>query len=590
MLCARQRIADDALRVHARRPDAAAPRLDACCAALRLRYEVVGALGTRTAHQAAATAQMVLTWGADLDAAPAEAGEPLPPLPGAQGEQDVLPAPRLAGEAAYARDPLPALEQAAVLSAALAVRKGRAADELRAWEMAPYVDAVRSQRRGAPTLRAAADLLAARHEVTRGRTRERAMEQLQALADALAAPSPPVEARARCAFAAWLPAAPALRRELGEALLACGAVGAAMAVFEALELWDPLIACLQLAGKRAEAGALVRRLLAQTPRDARLWCALGDATGDESHYRTAWEVSERRSARAQRSLARGASGRADWPACAAAWELALAINPLHPEGWFGLGYAAMQTGDDARALAAFSRVTAQEPENGEAWNNVAALSLKAGSTAAALSALQECVKHKREAWQVWDNLCTVAARCGGAPQAASAALQLLRLTAGKRAPDAEALDALVDACAQAAPDALLPRQVGEVLAAAAAGGAGSTQFWAAFGRYRMARGDATGAAECAARRMRAAGDAAWDRDGAAFEAYADACVSLAGAHLAAGGARDLAAVRMQLRGALKRAAERFEDADGYARVSAVLQQVCAREEELRAAEAPPPAP
>ena len=89
-------------------------------------------------------------------------------------------------------------------------------------------------------------------------------------------------------------------------------------------------------------------------------------------------------------------------------------------------------------------------------------------------------------------------------------------------------------------------------------------------------------------RMRAAGDAEWDRDAEAFEAYADACVSLAQAHVDAGSVRDLAAVRMQLRGALKRAAERFEDADGYARMSAALADVSAREEALRAA--PPPVP
>ena len=576
-----------------RRPDDAAPRLAACCAALRLRHEVVGALGTRTVHQQAATAQMVLTWHVDPDADAVEAGEPLPPLPGDAGadasadpdasEPDVLPAPRL--DAALARAPLPALEQAALLAEALGVRKGRAADELRAWDMAPYVDAVREQRSGAPTLRAAADLLAVRHEVTRGRTRERAMGNMQSLTEALSAPLPPPHARARLAFATWLPAAPALRREMGEQLLAVGAVGAAMAVFEALELWDPLIACLQLAGKRAEAGTLVRRLLEALPRDARLWCALGDATGDENHYRTAWEASEHRSARSQRSLARGASGRQDWPGCAAAWELALAINPLHAEGWFGLGYASMQTGDDTRALVAFSRVTAQEAENGEAWNNVAALSLRAGRSAAALSALLECVKHKRDAWQVWDNLATVAARCSAWAQAATACSQLLRLTAGKRCPDEEALASLVDAAAEAPPAALLRTQVGDVLIAAAAGGANTPRFWALSAAHRAAQGDATGAAECAARRMRAAQDAAWDRDAEAFEAYADACVALAEAHAASGGVRDLAAVRMQLRGALKRSAERFGDAGGHARMATALEAVTAREDALRAAEA-----
>jgi tetratricopeptide (TPR) repeat protein len=571
---------------------------------------VQGELGMRTVHQSEAKAQMVLRWQCDPEAEPAEAGDALPAVSGAgagveaggddasapgraarmlgeeEEEADVLPLPSLMCADGTTRAPLPPLEQAAVLAAALGVRKGRAADELRAWDMAPYVEAVRAQPRGAPVLRAAADLLAARHERTRGRTRMRALSCLEALADALRAPLPPVAARACFAWAAWLPPVPALRRELGEQLLSAGLVGAAMAMFEALELWDALIVCLQLAGKRAEAGALIRERLVATPLDARLWCALGDATGEEVHYRKAWEVSDGHSARAQRSLARAASSRAEYPAAVAAWEAALAINPMYPEGWFGLGYACMKTGDERRALSAFSRVTAQEPENGEAWNNVAALSLSAGRDASALAALQECVKHKRDAWPVWDNLATVAARCSAWSTAANAAATLLRLTSGKRAPEQEVLAGLVGAVeALGTAASPLATQVGAVLQAAAGGGAASADTWALYARFRSARGDTTGAAECLARRLRALQDGAWDRERAAFDAYVDASVALAEAHIAHGAQRDLAGVRLQLRGALKRAAESFADTQPHARLTDALARVSAREDELRAAAA-----
>lgn len=64
---------------------------------------------------------------------------------------------------------------------------------------------------------------------------------------------------------------------------------------------------------------MCRDRLEVTPKDARLWCALGDLTKDESHYVTAWEVSNHRHSRAKRSLARSAAAREDFEACAGHW-------------------------------------------------------------------------------------------------------------------------------------------------------------------------------------------------------------------------------------------------------------------------------
>ena len=94
------------------------------------------------------------------------------------------------------------------------------------------------------------------------------------------------------------------------------------------------------------------------------------------------------------------------------WELALAVNPPHPDGWFALGHcelkrptapagnlpsdssssstASLQTdaiaeGEDEakalfpgedRALQAFTRCVHQAPDHAQAWNNIAALHLK----------------------------------------------------------------------------------------------------------------------------------------------------------------------------------------------------------------------
>jgi hypothetical protein len=82
--------------------------------------------------------------------------------------------------------------------------------------------------------------------------------------------------------------------------------------------------------------------------------------------------------------------------------LALALNPLHPDGWFALGSASLKVGLISQlflplsnfgcwvhilliykwmlqareldsAINAFTRSVQLNPENGESWNNLAAL-------------------------------------------------------------------------------------------------------------------------------------------------------------------------------------------------------------------------
>lgn len=67
----------------------------------------------------------------------------------------------------------------------------------------------------------------------------------------------------KCSFvyATLLPPRVEMHKEYGEQLVACGLVGAAMEVFEKLELWDNLLVCYSLLEKVPQALALVRRRL-----------------------------------------------------------------------------------------------------------------------------------------------------------------------------------------------------------------------------------------------------------------------------------------------------------------------------------------
>ena len=129
-----------------------------------------------------------------------------------------------------------------------------------------------------------------------------------------------------------------------------------------------------------QAEELIRRRLEVTPDDAKLWNALGDLHMDDSHYEEAWTRSGGRNARSKRSLGRSAIRRKvlrevglqitlhmtfmshvhlpplalsfsqDFKSAAEHFEAAVALNPLHTESWFSLGYAYVKIEQAEQAL------------------------------------------------------------------------------------------------------------------------------------------------------------------------------------------------------------------------------------------------
>jgi tetratricopeptide (TPR) repeat protein len=423
-----------------------------------LRYDISGAMGFRTIHQVDAKTQLVLNaeletndWGDSDDeidetpvnddydealdepvkksAAMARIATELTGL-SADGSQ-ILSQPRLV-EGAPPPKQMPAAAQALLIAAAVTIRKKQADDGLRSYEMAPYTEFVGAQVKSQPILRASVTILQSRHERNRARTRERALLVLEDLVQSLEKPAPRVSSRMRYVFSTWFPPSSTLKKELGEQLVSVGMVGAALELFEEVELWDPLIVCLSLLGKKQQAADLVRRRLDADDTNAKLWCALGDALDDEQYYWKAWEVSGASNARARRSLARRAAAREDWAAAAEHWMIALKINPLFPDGWFSGGYACLKCGRRDEALAAFVRCTQIDVENGQAWNNVAALNIRAGRFGAAHTALTEAVKYQRTSWHTWENHAMVCAKVGKFSTSALALLKVLELTQGAR--------------------------------------------------------------------------------------------------------------------------------------------------------------
>ncbi|KAI0400138.1 hypothetical protein F4802DRAFT_620296 [Xylaria palmicola] len=111
------------------------------------------------------------------------------------------------------------------------------------------------------------------------------------------------------------------------------------------------------------------------PNAPRLFCILGDMENDAGHYTRAWEISNRRFARAQRSLGELHLQNKAWDAARAAYRLAVGVNRLSPDLWNRLGDIELRLGHFPDAAEAFQRAiaTANDKVGGEdarTWSNL----------------------------------------------------------------------------------------------------------------------------------------------------------------------------------------------------------------------------
>jgi tetratricopeptide (TPR) repeat protein len=413
-------------------------QLESAKAAASLEFSVTGALGFRTIHQVDPKAQMVLvanTSSSNGDVRLASEKADVGPYEAWGGEApEVYMTPKLVNnesEAGKDSVPLKPVEQALILAQCLLIERGSRHDEMQRWDMAPYIEAIDSQKSTYFVLRCFCDLLRVRWESTRGRTKGRALEMMDKLVGAINKSDPGVSNRIPLCYAVHLPTIPALRKEYGELLVSCGLVGEAITIFESLELWDNLIYCYCLLGKKSAAVDLINARLLERPNDPRLWCSLGDVTINDSCYEKALEVSNDKSVRAKRALARSAYNRGDFEKSKMLWEAAMALNSLYPDGWFALGAAALKARDVQKALDAFTFAVQLDPDNGEAWNNIACLHMIKKKSKESFIAFKEVLKLNRDSWQIWENFSHVAMDVGNTDQAFEAIQQIMRLTQNK---------------------------------------------------------------------------------------------------------------------------------------------------------------
>lgn len=607
------------------RVDHARQHFELAASAVGLELAVTGALGFRTVHQVEPKAQMVLITNRSSSPSGSSSPSQYPShqrdASGIQANwhqnheeikeaSDVLMAPRIMDETGNKTDGvdviqngraadvfLTATQQAVVLAQCLLMEKSARLDELRRWEMAPYIEAIDSQQYSYFSIKCSCNILRVRWESTRSRTKERALVMMDKVVQDLYEPSPQASERIHSCFGVHIPAVPVLRKEYGELLVSRGLVGEALKIFEELELWDNLIYCYRLLEKKAAAVELIKTRLLEVPNDSRLWCSLGDVTNDDACYEKALEVSNNRSARAKRSLARSAYNKGEYERSKVLWESAMALNSLYPDGWFALGAAALKARDINKALDGFTRAVQLDPENGEAWNNIACMHMIRKKREEAFMAFKEALKYKRNSWQMWENYAEVAADVGNFAQAIEATKMVLQLSGNKRY-DGELLErimqemerrALSQSSSLSSSDESVsgseladPRETerlmelfGKVLQQIVRY-IGGGDVWGLYGRWHKLRGDLTMCSEALLKQVRACqGSEVW-KDIAWFSKYANASLELFRIYMeissSTGSLRELRAADMHLRNTIKQAGA-FSETKEYKALQVCLDEV-----------------
>ena len=310
-----------------------------------------------------------------------------------------------------------------------------------------------------------------------------------------------------------------LEADLADRWVSIGGLRTALEIYERLQMWAEVALCWAANHREDKARKIIRHQLytsvvtASTkkllednehndvgdnglerdplPTDApRLFCILGDLERSTTAYERAWEVSNQRYARAQRSLGKYYSTSGELNKADIAYSKSLKVNPQNHAIWFALGCVRLQQENWPGAVQAFGRAVQVEDNDAESWSNLAVallnhppeISLGDSETSEAkldklscntddmaeeddkgsdrpvtdpqkhireaFVALKRAAALKRESFRIWQNLLSVSVKLSPPPYtdimiAQTRLIELLGTVEGERCVDVEIVEALV---------------------------------------------------------------------------------------------------------------------------------------------------
>lgn len=440
------------------------------------------------------------------------------------------------------------LDAIILLATASSITNTSPTDGLTREETLPYAERVISGGSSNWQVYTQALIVRSRIEGYRSRTIERSVLQLQAVVDQVIAETSPYKASKedaastmttsttflpqskltesasaseRLRYIHQLASSPRwkLEAELADRWVSLGGLRTALEIYERLQMWAEVALCWAANDREDKARKIIRRQLYNSvitistnklleddedndvgdyrierdplPADApRLFCILGDLEKSTAAYERAWEISNQRYARAQRSLGKFYSANKDLDKAGTAYARSLKVNPQNHAIWFALGCIRLQQEDWAGAVDAFGRAVQIEDTDAESWSNLAVALLKlpphilpgdpdtfgskldrtysnvelmpeGGSRGSnvpttdpqkhvreAFVALKRAAALKRESFRIWQNLLSVSIKLSPPPYteimiAQERLIELLGNNEGERCVDVEIVEALV---------------------------------------------------------------------------------------------------------------------------------------------------
>lgn len=322
-------------------------------------------------------------------------------------------------------------------------------DKLICEQMVAYVEGVLAAPKSWST-QLKALFLRCSTEMLSSRKMERALLQLESIVQTINKPDPPFLNRLYYAQAVDLHPQWENERTHGRAAFAIGYTDTALEVFLRLKLWDEVISCYQRLGRHGKAEEVIREQL-EVRESVTLWCLLGDVTLDKQYYEKAWDFSNHRNARAQRSLGLLHLRKQEFKEAIPYFQKSLELNCLQPGIAFSLGCSCMAIEDVPGATKALQLCVSLEPENPQAWNNLASNYIRLNQIEKAYKALKEASRQSFENWRIWENYLLVATDLGHFEDTINICHRLIELN--RKSIDIEVLRILTKAVLEDIPNA-----------------------------------------------------------------------------------------------------------------------------------------
>ena len=407
---------------------------------MKFEYKLTGKLGKRTKFQTFDITQLTLDIGASDDKAQDNVETIAAPENIELNDDLLLEKVELTSESisSVSRN-LNSLEQCLLIIDCQHFLRTHPKDDMSLEQAAPIVDCLLKTPNNW-MIYTTSLFLRSKLEFGKLRKVERATLQIQALVDQIKIEEPSAQERLAFIFQLFTPLRWELEKEMAVMFKSLGAFKTSLEIFERLEMWDDVIACYIQLGQKEKAEKLILLQMEKeiTPN---LLCILGDLRSDKSLYEEAWELSNQRYSRAQRSLGYFYFNAQDIPMCISSLEKALKLNPLFENCWFLKGICEMYNDSLDDSLDSFTHVLSINHENIEAWNNLASVLIKKGRKEDAFRAFKEAAKRQYDNLKIWDNFLTVAIAIGEIADSIKAINRIFDISSSY---DAKALNIVIE--------------------------------------------------------------------------------------------------------------------------------------------------